>query len=80
MTTKTEALKQALEALENIPMADSDCDEQTQCEDDAIQEAITAIKEALAQPAEQEPVAWMFQHEETGRTMCVDAQQVVMTS
>lgn len=24
----------------------------------------------------QEPVAWMFQHEETGRTMCVDAQQV----
>ena len=29
-------------------------------------EAITAIKEALAQP-EQEPVAWMFQHNETGR-------------
>jgi hypothetical protein len=28
------------------------------------------------QPAQQEPVAWMFQHEETGRTMCVDAQQV----
>lgn len=27
------------------------------------------------QPA-QEPVAWMFQHEETGRTMCVDAQQL----
>jgi hypothetical protein len=27
-------------------------------------------------PPEQEPVAWMFQHEETGRTMCVDAQQV----
>ena len=25
---------------------------------------------------EQEPVAWMFQHEETGRTMCVDAQQI----
>ena len=35
--------------------------------------AITALREALAQ---QEPVAWMFQHEETGRTMCVDAQQV----
>ena len=27
---------------------------------------IAAIKEALAQP-EQEPVAWMFQHDETGR-------------
>jgi hypothetical protein len=38
-------------------------------------EAVDALKEALAQP-EQEPVAWMFQHEETGRTMCVDAQQV----
>ena len=23
-----------------------------------------------------EPVAWMFQHEETGRTMCVDTQQL----
>ena len=33
------------------------------------------IQKALAQP-EHEPVAWMFQHEETGRTMCVDAQQV----
>jgi hypothetical protein len=26
--------------------------------------------------AKDEPVAWMFQHEETGRTMCVDAQQL----
>ena len=33
------------------------------------------IDKLEAQP-EQEPVAWMFQHEETGRTMCVDAQQV----
>jgi hypothetical protein len=30
----------------------------------------------FGQLQEQEPVAWMFQHEETGRTMCVDAQQV----
>jgi hypothetical protein len=29
-------------------------------------QTITAIEEALAQP-EQEPVAWMFQHDETGR-------------
>ena len=39
-----------------------------------------AVKEAWEgfnwKPAQQEPVAWMFQHEETGRTMCVDAQQV----
>jgi len=40
-------------------------------------DTITALRNALAQPEqEQEPVAWMFQHEETGRTMCVDAQQV----
>ena len=39
----------------------------------------STCKQALQveQPAQQqEPVAWMFQHEETGRTMCVDAQQV----
>ena len=29
----------------------------------------------VAQP-EKEPVAWMFQHEETGRTVCIDAQQL----
>jgi hypothetical protein len=27
-------------------------------------------------PPAQEPVAWLFQHEETGLTECVDAQQV----
>ena len=32
-------------------------------------------KSAQRQP-EQKPVAWIFQHEETGQTMCVDAQQV----
>ena len=40
-------LEQALTALESIPTADSDCDEQTQREDDALQEAITAIQEQL---------------------------------
>ena len=38
-------------------------------------EAAEDVEQALAAPV-QEPVAWMFQHEETGRTMCVDAQQV----
>ena len=33
------------------------------------------VREKPAQP-EQEPVAWMFQHEETGRTVCIDAQQL----
>jgi hypothetical protein len=38
--------------------------------------AITALRQALEQPAQQEPVAWLFQHEETGLTECVDTQQV----
>ena len=50
-----EALKLALEALETLMI------ERRSIYD----KAITAIKEALAQ--EQEPVAWMFQHDETGR-------------
>jgi hypothetical protein len=36
--------------------------------------AIIACEDALK--VKDEPVAWMFQHEETGRTMCVDAQQL----
>ena len=51
MTTQTEALKLALEALE-YHTAQTRPIEQTN-------EAITAIKEALAQK-EQEPVAWVY--------------------
>lgn len=43
-------LKQALDALESIPASDSDCDEQTQHEDDAIQESIIALRAAIAHP------------------------------
>ena len=57
--TKDEALKLALEALGNTWTEPKS--EQYKIE----KEAITAIKEALAQT--QEPVAWMFQHDETGR-------------
>ena len=59
--TKDEALTLALETLECLKR-DFDAD---QFEWGIADEAISAIKEALAQ--EQEPVAWMFQHEETGR-------------
>jgi hypothetical protein len=44
-------------------------------EDAMVRATHKVMAECEAQPA-QEPVAWMFQHEETGRTMCVDAQQV----
>ena len=60
--TKDEALKLGLKALEGfipyLPLKN-----EAQC--NRYDKALTAIKEALAQ--EQEPVAWMFQHDETGR-------------
>jgi len=67
-----DAMKQALEALTYIYT------ETTADEDELIDKAITAIKEALSEHAmrevqrlgqeiEKEPVAWMFQHDETGR-------------
>ena len=40
-------------------------------------EEVRRVGENIEQPEQQaEPVAWMFQHEETGRIMCVEAQQV----
>jgi hypothetical protein len=68
MNKTTEALKLAEEALvyhtqQTRPIQKTD-------------EALAAIREVLAEPVKQEPVAWLFQHEETGRTMCVDVQQV----
>ena len=39
-------------------------------------EQVAELFELLPKEPEQEPVAWMFQHEETGRTVCIDAQQL----
>ncbi len=36
---------------------------------------VKMLRARLAQP-ESEPVAWLFQHEETGLTDCIDTQQV----
>lgn len=56
MSDLRKAAQQALEALE------------TKGEHHPkVYEAITALRAALAQP-EQEPVAWLWQHRETGRT------------
>ena len=52
--TKEEALKLALEALERVSTVDDECDIFAPPLSNAVVEAITAIKEALAQP-EQEP-------------------------
>ena len=59
--TKDEALKLALEALENISTALRE-DDVLGNDSELMLNAITAIKEALAQP-EQEPVAWEQFHE-----------------
>jgi hypothetical protein len=65
--TKDEALKLALEALESCYVCFH--------EDEDIPVAITAIKQALAAPV-QEPIGYLFQHDETGLTTVVDVQQV----
>ena len=72
--TEREALKLALEALEEA-WYHVGTFQPTEKAIDLYDEARTAIKEALAQP-EQKPVAWMFQHEETGRMMFVETQQL----
>ena len=62
MTDLRQAAQQALECIERLNahgwiLADFE---------DEVYAAIAALKAALEQP-EQEPVAWMFQHDETGR-------------
>ncbi len=54
MTTQTEALKLALGALEYV------CRHYCSNIPEPVNSAITAIKEALAQP-EKEPVAWLIE-------------------
>jgi hypothetical protein len=61
-----ELLKLALEALETELSIDWTNNDEFNASAEKMHEAITAIKEALEQP-EQKPVAWMFQHDETGR-------------
>jgi len=83
--TKDEALRLALEAMELV-IVDFVCKSAHHAKKDRhvlfepcpvverYKQAITAIKEALK--TKDEPVAWMFQHEETGRIMFVEAQQL----
>ena len=69
-------MQQALEALEwNY---NTDLDNIPACEQWAkmLNETITALKQALAEP-EQEPVAWLWQHSETGRSRVVTSDQIV---
>ena len=64
-----EAMRLALEALKvSVPVILGNFSRHSK--------AIAALEALAEQPAQQEPVAWMFQHGETGRTLCVDAQQV----
>ncbi len=62
---------QLRKAAEQVLIAD-----EAQHHTPAPPELEAAVNAALAQPAEVEPAAWLFQHEETGNTECVDVQQV----
>jgi hypothetical protein len=65
--TKDEPLKLALETLESSRIFVTSREKIKHPEGtEWYDQTITTIKEALAQ-TEQEPVAWMFQHDETGR-------------
>jgi hypothetical protein len=67
-----EAMKQALAALE-VACGGRCNAEYNPCQQ---QEAAQALRTAISEAEKQEPVAWLFQHEETGLTECVDVQQV----
>ncbi len=66
-----DAMKQALDALEYIYT------ETTEEEDKLIHAAITALRLAIEQAERQEPVAWLWQHSETGRTRIVMPDSVI---
>ena len=80
-TSVIEVLKQALEAL--YPISHNSTDDYRGQADKAIASLRQAIREhamyevqRLGQEIEQEPVAWMFQHDETGRMTFVESQQL----
>ena len=62
MTTKDEALKQALDALETCTPGDYSTGHimNPWYDEWGVEKAIAACRAALAQKDEQEPVAWMF--------------------
>jgi hypothetical protein len=72
MTKEEEALAfdLALEALEGIHPGNM-----TPMAEEYWNKAITAIKQARSAPV-QEPIGYLFQHDETGLTTVVDVQQV----
>ena len=69
MTDLRQAAQQALEALEGelLKMLDKPEDEQYRVRYAYLLTVITALRTALAAQPQQEPVAWMFEHSETGR-------------
>jgi hypothetical protein len=76
MSKLKEAAQQALEALERTtPMGfNMESDKKFYAAIAALRAALMSVPDGAEQPAE--PVAWLFQNEETGLTECVDVQQV----
>ena len=76
-----EAMKQALEALKDVGvLTDREWQAVHKNKANELRQAIRehAMYEVqrLGQEIEQEPVAWMFQHDETGRMTFVESQQL----
>ena len=71
VTIEKEKLEKVLKALELSSVTVDSFGLQKE-----MQEAIAAIKQAIAAPTVQEPIGYLFQHEETGLTTVVDVQQV----
>ena len=80
--TREEAQQVSLvEQLESVPEDAKMIYEHSPLESENIpigalcREAAKALRAKLSEP-EPEPVAWIFQHEDTGQTDCIDNQQV----
>ncbi len=67
--TKDEAMQMALDVMEWLQRREP------LLATNRVTTSVEALRAALAQP-EPEPVAWLFQHKETGLTECIDTQQV----
>lgn len=63
MTDTRKAMQQALEALEQLDGIDTE----TECVTIDVGDTIEALREALAQQGEQQPVAWLDLHKELGQ-------------
>ena len=74
MSELRKAAEQALKLIEGLEQNYGNL-WQVPAEPEQLDFICNTLRAALAEP-EQEPVAWMFQHDETGRTTSIDKHQL----